>query len=51
MLFCVRFYLTRNLGQAAAVKVRLSGIRKDKPDHAVKPGDVVTQGKGPIYWP
>jgi ribosome-associated heat shock protein Hsp15 len=47
-LFCARFYRTRGLAQAAAAsgKVRLNGVRQDKPGHAVKPGDVVTLGKG-----
>ncbi|MBA2589331.1 MAG: RNA-binding S4 domain-containing protein [Alphaproteobacteria bacterium] len=47
-LFCARFYRTRSLAQAAAVsgKVRLNGVRQDKPGHAVKPGDVLTLGKG-----
>ncbi len=47
-LFCGRFYRTRSLAQAAvtAGKVRLNGIRLDKPGHAAKPGDVLTLGKG-----
>lgn len=47
-LFCARFYRTRSLAQAAAAagKVRLNGMRQDKPGHAVKPGDVVTLGRG-----
>ena len=47
-LFCARFYRTRTLAQAAASagKVRLNGVRQDKPGHAVKPGDVLTLGKG-----
>ncbi len=47
-LFCARFYRTRSLAQAAAAagKVRLNGMRQDKPGHTVKPGDVVTLGKG-----
>jgi ribosome-associated heat shock protein Hsp15 len=47
-LFCARLYRTRSLAQAAAAsgKVRLNGVRQDKPGHAVKPGDVVTLGKG-----
>ena len=47
-LFCARFYRTRSLAQAAtaAGKVRLNGVRLDKPGHAVKPGDVITLGQG-----
>ena len=47
-LFCARFYRTRSLAQAAAAagKVRRNGVRLDKPGHAVKPGDVLTLGKG-----
>ena len=39
---------TRSLAQAAAAsgKVRLNGVRQDKPGHVVKPGDVLTLGKG-----
>jgi ribosome-associated heat shock protein Hsp15 len=47
-LFHARFYRTRPLAQAAAQggKVRLNGTRVDKPGHAVKPGDVLTLGRG-----
>jgi ribosome-associated heat shock protein Hsp15 len=47
-LFHARFYRTRPLAQAAAQagKVRLNGVRTDKPGHAVKPGDVLTIGRG-----
>jgi ribosome-associated heat shock protein Hsp15 len=47
-LFHARFYRTRPLAQAAASagKVRLNGIRVDKPGHAIKPGDIVTLGRG-----
>lgn len=47
-LFCARLYRTRSLAQAAtaAGKVRLNGVRLDKPGHAVKPGDVITLGRG-----
>jgi len=47
-LFHARFYRTRPLAQAAtaAGRIRLNGIRVDKPGHALKPGDVVTLGKG-----
>jgi ribosome-associated heat shock protein Hsp15 len=47
-LFHARFYRTRTLAQAAAAagRVRLNGIKVDKPGHVVKPGDVITLGKG-----
>ena len=47
-LFHARFYRTRQLAQAAvgAGKVRLNGARLDKPGHAIKPGDVLTLGRG-----
>ncbi len=47
-LFHARFYRTRPLAQAATVagRVRLNGIRVEKPGHALKPGDVLTLGKG-----
>ena len=47
-LFHARFYRTRSLAQAAASagRVRLNGVRVEKPGHAVKPGDVVTLGRG-----
>ena len=47
-LFHARFYRTRPLAQAAtqAGKVRLNGTRIDKPGHTVKPGDVLTLGRG-----
>lgn len=47
-LFHARFYRTRPLAQAAAAagKVRLNGMRIDKPGHAVHCGDVLTLGKG-----
>jgi len=47
-LFHARFYRTRPLAQAAtaAGRVRLNGIKIDKPGHALKPGDVLTLGKG-----
>ena len=47
-LFHARFYRTRPLAQAAASsgKVRLNGVRVDKPGHAIKPGDIVTLGRG-----
>ena len=47
-LFHARFYRTRPLAQAAAQagRVRLNGTRIDKPGHTVKPGDVLTLGRG-----
>ncbi len=47
-LFHARFCRTRPLAQAAASagKVRLNGVTVDKPGHAVKPGDVLTLGRG-----
>jgi ribosome-associated heat shock protein Hsp15 len=47
-LFHARFYRTRPLAQAAAQagRVRLNGTRIDKPGHAVRPGDVITLGRG-----
>jgi ribosome-associated heat shock protein Hsp15 len=47
-LFHARFYRTRTLAQTAtaAGRVRLNGMKVDKPGHVVKPGDVVTLGKG-----
>ena len=47
-LFCARFYRTRTIAQEAAArgKVRLNGARVDKPGHALKPGDVLTLGRG-----
>jgi ribosome-associated heat shock protein Hsp15 len=47
-LFHARFYRTRPLAQAAAAagRVRLNGLKVDKPGHALKPGDVLTLGKG-----
>ena len=47
-LFHARFYRTRTLAQAAAHagKVRLNGARVQKPSQPLKPGDVLTLGKG-----
>ncbi len=47
-LFHARFHRTRMLAQAtvAAGRVRLNGRRVDKPGHAIKPGDILTLGKG-----
>jgi len=46
-LFHARFYRTRPLAQAATVagRVRLNGIKVEKPGHILKPGDVLTLGK------
>jgi ribosome-associated heat shock protein Hsp15 len=47
-LFHARFYRTRTLAQAAASagKVRLNGLRVEKPSQPLRPGDVLTLGKG-----
>lgn len=47
-LFHARFYRTRALAQAAAGagKVRLNGVRVEKPAQTVKPGDILTLGRG-----
>ena len=47
-LFHARFYRTRPLAQAAtaAGRVRLNGIKVEKPGHALKAGDVLTLCKG-----
>ena len=47
-LFHAHFYRTRLLAQAAASagKVRLNGDRVEKPGHVIKPGDVLTLGRG-----
>ncbi|HVV28354.1 MAG TPA: RNA-binding S4 domain-containing protein [Rhizomicrobium sp.] len=47
-LFHARFYRTRPLAQAAAAagRVRLNGVRVEKPAHALKPGDILTLGHG-----
>ena len=47
-LFHARFYRARPLAQAAAAagRVRLNGARVDKPGHVLKPGDILTLGKG-----
>ena len=47
-LFHARFYRTRPLAQAAAGagKVRLNGRRVEKPAQTLKPGDILTLGKG-----
>jgi ribosome-associated heat shock protein Hsp15 len=47
-LFHARFYRTRPLAQAAtaAGRIRLNGMKVEKPGHDLKPGDVLTLGKG-----
>lgn len=47
-LFHARFYRTRTLAQAAASagKVRLNGVRVEKPAQLLKPGDILTLGRG-----
>lgn len=47
-LFHARFYRTRALAQAAASagKVRLNGVRVQKPAQTLKPGDILTLGRG-----
>jgi ribosome-associated heat shock protein Hsp15 len=47
-LFHARFYRTRPLAQAAtaAGRIRLNGVKVEKPGHALKPGDVLTLGRG-----
>jgi ribosome-associated heat shock protein Hsp15 len=47
-LFHARFYRTRPLAQAAttAGRVRLNGVRVGKPGHTLRPGDILTLGKG-----
>ncbi len=47
-LFHARFYRTRTLAQAAASagKVRLNGVRVQKPAQTLKPGDVLTLARG-----
>ena len=47
-LFHARFYRTRPLAQAATVKgkVRLNGMRVEKPAQPVKPGDILTLPQG-----
>jgi ribosome-associated heat shock protein Hsp15 len=46
-LFHARFYRTRALAQAAASggKVRLNGVRVEKPAQTLKPGDILTLGR------
>ena len=47
-LFHARFYRTRALAQAAAEggRVRRNGVRVEKPAQTVRPGDILTLGKG-----
>ncbi len=47
-LFHARFFRTRPLAQAATVssRVRLNGARIEKPGRNIRPGDVLTLGKG-----
>jgi ribosome-associated heat shock protein Hsp15 len=47
-LFCARFYRSRALAQAAAGAgcVRLNGSRVEKPGGRLRPGDVLTLGRG-----
>lgn len=47
-LFHARFCRTRRLAQAAAAagRVRLNGRRVDRPAQTVKPGDILTLGRG-----
>jgi ribosome-associated heat shock protein Hsp15 len=47
-LFHARFYRTRPLAQAAtaAGRVRLNGVKVDKPGHVLRAGDILTLGKG-----
>jgi ribosome-associated heat shock protein Hsp15 len=47
-LFHARFYRTRAMAQAAASagKVRLNGVRVKKPGHLLRPGDILTLGRG-----
>jgi ribosome-associated heat shock protein Hsp15 len=47
-LFHARLCRTRTLAQQAAGsgRVRLNGTRVEKPGHSVRPGDVLTLGRG-----
>lgn len=47
-LFHARFHRTRTLAQDAVIagRVRLNGQRMAKPGHIVRPGDILTMGKG-----
>ena len=47
-LFHARLYRTRQLAQAATAtgRIRLNGVKVDKPGHVLKAGDILTLGKG-----
>jgi ribosome-associated heat shock protein Hsp15 len=47
-LWHARFFKTRALAQTAAAsgRIRLNGLRVEKPHHAIKPGDVLTLARG-----
>jgi ribosome-associated heat shock protein Hsp15 len=47
-LFHARFHRTRTVTQEAVTggRVRLNGQRVAKPGHVVRPGDILTLGKG-----
>ena len=47
-LFHARFFRTRSLAQDAASsgRLRLNGNRVEKPAQPVKPGDILTLGRG-----
>ena len=47
-LFHARFYKTRALAQQAASsgRLRLNGTRVEKPAHPLRPGDILTLGRG-----
>jgi len=47
-LFHARFHRTRTVAQEAVTggRVRLNGQRVSKPGHVVRPGDILTLGKG-----
>lgn len=47
-LFHARLHRSRTIAQAAvaAGRVRLNGRRMDKPGQTVKPGDILTLGRG-----
>ena len=47
-LFHARFHRTRTVAQDAVAggRVRLNGQRVSKPGHVVRPGDILTLGKG-----
>lgn len=47
-LFCARLCRTRETarGAIAAGKIRLNGVRVEKPGHALRPGDTLTLALG-----